>query len=39
MAAGDEKDKPKIEDLGADEDEDTKDGQNKRKKKGQGKVH
>uniref|UniRef100_A0A672K4I8 Heat shock protein HSP 90-alpha 1 n=1 Tax=Sinocyclocheilus grahami TaxID=75366 RepID=A0A672K4I8_SINGR len=33
VAAGDEKDKPKIEDLGADEDEDTKDGQNKRKKK------
>ncbi|CAL9692029.1 unnamed protein product [Knipowitschia caucasica] len=29
-AAGD---KPKIEDIGADEDEDTKDGQNKRKKK------
>ncbi|KAK7151327.1 hypothetical protein R3I93_012307 [Phoxinus phoxinus] len=33
VAAGDDKDKPKIEDLGADEDEDTKDGQNKRKKK------
>ncbi|TMS12029.1 Heat shock protein HSP 90-alpha 1 [Larimichthys crocea] len=31
--AAENKDKPKIEDVGSDEDEDTKDGQNKRKKK------